>query len=162
MVAGDEVLRGEHHIDAAAGLDSEAVGKHLRGGESPARTAAGLVTDGVDVLGPLLTGVKRGGDIVHVDVIVGADGHVNALRVDHPGTEKTAGLIPGPALEVLVPSSPPGGHVGVDLVDHLIRDDGLGGVAHKRDGRSDAQARSNNHKFEHCGEWRYRGPRTLR
>jgi len=57
-VAGDHVLWGED--DVVATFDAGSVGEDLRGRESPAGAASGLVSDGVDARWPLVLGVERG------------------------------------------------------------------------------------------------------
>ena len=69
VVAGDHVLWGEN--DVVATFDASSVGENFRGGESPAGTASGLVSDGVDTVGPLGSGVERSGESDEVSKDVG-------------------------------------------------------------------------------------------
>jgi len=55
-VTGDHVLWGEDNVVTT--FDAGSIGEDLRGGESPAGTTSGLVSDGVDARWPLVLGVE--------------------------------------------------------------------------------------------------------
>jgi hypothetical protein len=93
-------------------------GTTLRGSEGPARTAALLVTDGVDELRPLLAGIERRRDGVGGDNAVGLGGEGGVLTEE--STEKLLGLADGPAAEALVLTGNPRRRVGVHVVDNVV------------------------------------------
>jgi len=119
LVAGDNVLWGQLNIGVGLGGNTESVG-HGRGSrDSPAGTAAGLISDWANTSWVSLSEVKlfRDGSLDNRVVLL----NVHGLRNWQEGTEHLLHLFHGHALELLVGLSLPGSlWVVVDLGDHVL------------------------------------------
>jgi len=67
FVTRDHILWGED--DVVTTFDASSIRKNLRGGESPAGTASGLISDGMHASGPLISRIKGAwdGDVIFQD-----------------------------------------------------------------------------------------------
>jgi len=115
-VAGDQPLRREDDVDLAVGGNAESVGESLSGTEGPAGTALLLVSDGVDAVGPLGSGVERVGDGGSV-----GDNLLGSCEGGDLCSEELLGILKGETVELVVSTSSPGGSlVVVDGGNHFV------------------------------------------
>jgi hypothetical protein len=67
LLAAEQVLRGKNYVDGAVAGDAEAIRQHFRGCKRPAGAAVSLVANGVHTCAPLISSIKRCGEIVELD-----------------------------------------------------------------------------------------------
>jgi len=101
FIAGNEVLRRENDIGGSVAGNTESVREGFSGSESPAASTVSLVSDRVNTVGPNLSGIEVGRNILNQVIVVEGDnvfrnfnvstnvllnelflGHASELRVD--------------------------------------------------------------------------------
>lgn len=115
-IAADHVLGREDDIDFSSRGNAKSVGQGSSGRESPARTTVLLVSDGVDALGPLLSGIEA---IRDSSKSLGGLGDVTR-NSDALGTQELLGFSKRDTLESLVSTGSPAQVVLVHLLDDVI------------------------------------------
>jgi len=119
-ITRDHILWGEDNVVTT--FDAGSVREDLRGGESPAGTASGLVSDGVDARWPLVDGVEAGwesDEILNDLSLLGWHG----WEWSEDGTEVESLDLGLSESGELVGGGDPGVLHGVDLVDLLLSTD---------------------------------------